>query len=360
MQILKKHPYWLISLIVILLYTVYQAFIITDRYVSTAYVVLDSPTIGAPTLDFGSILSGTSGSGDLLLLREHMLSVDMLNKLDKLLDLRSHFSATEIDYFSRLSDAALPMEEFHNYYLSRVDIELDEYSKVLRIRAQAFSPEVANKIIQVLLDKGEAHMNEMGQRLAAEQVKFIEKQVELLAVRLSKAREALLSYQNQHGLVSPRVTVENLSSIVGSLEAELAHLKAQQRALRTSRSTSSPEVLKLRADISALEQQIELEQNRMATKAGDALNRVTLEYETLELEAQFTQELYSSALAALENVRVEAVRQLKQVSVLQEPTLPEYSTQPQKLYNITAFTIVVILLTVIIHMLTLVISDHRD
>ncbi len=48
------------------------------------------------------------------------------------------------------------------------------------------------------------------------------------------------------------------------------------------------------------------QRDRLAQATGNSLNRVSAEYETLELQAQFAQETYSSALAALENTRLEA------------------------------------------------------
>jgi len=360
MKQLIKHPYWLICLVAIVVFTFYQAILVTDRYVSTTHVVLNSPAVAAPSLDFGAILSGTSGSGDLLLLRDHLLSVDMLKKLDAQLGLRQHYSASDIDYFSRLKGADLPIEKFHKYYLSRVDVKLDEYANVLRIRAQAFDAETANAMTTLLLKEGEAHMNEMGQRLATEQVKFIERQVDILADRLTEAREALLEYQNKHELISPRAAVESLSAVVAGLEAELAKLQAQRMALSATQSDNSAAMIQLQAQINALQSQIERERRRMATQAGDALNRITVEYETLELQAQFALDLYSSALSILEATRVEAARQLKQISVLQAPTYPEYSTEPRRIYNITVFAILALLAAVIAHLLAAIIRDHKD
>lgn len=360
MRTLLKHPQWLICIISLFIYTVYQSLVITDRFVSKAHIVLNSPTIEAPSLDFGSLLSGTSASSDLLLLRDYMMSVDMLRKLDSDLNLREHYSSNDIDYFSRLKDANAPIEDFFAYYLTRIEVELDEYSKVLRIKAQAFNPNTAHEIVKHLLKEGEKHMNAMGQKLASEQVKFIEDQVHTLAERVRKGRENLIEYQNKHGLVSPRSSVESLSSIVGGLEEELAQLQAKEKALSVTQSNRSASMQELQIKISAIKNQIENERSRMAAQSGNALNRIALEYETLELENRFAQELYSSALSVLENIRVEAVRQLKQISIIQSPTLPEYSTSPRRLYNVTLFAILIFMGTVIVHMLVQIVRDHRD
>ena len=63
---------------------VYWAFIASDRYVSEAHVIIQRTDFaGGPNLDFSSLLGGANGGrADQLLLRSHLLSVDMLKKLD--------------------------------------------------------------------------------------------------------------------------------------------------------------------------------------------------------------------------------------------------------------------------------------
>ena len=355
----RKYPYWAVCLCLVFLVSFYWLLMASDRYVSETNIVLDSPEISPTSFSVTSLLSGSGGSGDLLLLRDHLLSVDMLKKLDKKLDLREHYSKSNIDVFSRLSPEA-PMEDFHKYYRSRVHVLMDDYAQVLRVKVQAYTPEMSFKINQMLLSEGERHMNLMGQRLAAEQVKFIEAQVEILAQRLSDSRAALLEYQNRYGLISPTATIESLSKVVAELEAQLATQKAQRSVLLNFQSESSPDVVRLTSEIQAIEQQIQQEQSRMAAVDGEALNKITSEYQTLELQAQFALDLYSNALAALENTRVEAARKLKQISILQAPTYPEYASEPRRVYNAFTFLLLSVITTLIIQMLDMVVREHRD
>lgn len=355
----RKHPLWLAIALAIAATAVYWSFWATDRYVSEANVVLQSAQVAQPTLNFASILRGGS-SHDLLMLRDHLLSVDMLKKLDAALDLRAHYSDDRIDIFSRLWSADEPIERFHRYYLKRVSVELDEYTQVLRVKVQAYDPAMAQRIATLLLKEGEAHMNAMGQRLAAEQVRFIERQVEDLNRRVVEAREAMLAYQNEHGLVSPTGKVEGLNAVVTALEGELARLSARRQAIAAFQSERSPEMIRLNAQINAVRSQIELEQARLAGRTGDPLNKISAGFDSLRLQLEFALEMYSSALTALETTRVEAARTLQQVSILQNPTSPEYSTEPRRLYNITVFTILALLAGLVVHLLVAIIRDHRD
>jgi len=361
LTVIKNNLLWALCLISIFVVSFYWSFIASDRYVSVSNVVLESPQIAPPQLSFSSLLTGTGpGTSDMLLLRDFLLSVDMLIKVDEALGFRKHYSDKNIDYFSRLYDKSAFIEEVHEYFLSRVSVELDDYAQVLRIKVSAFNPEMAHKIAKFLLEKGELHMNLMGQRLAEEQVRFLEKQVEDLKKRFAEARQELLNYQNQKGLVSPTGTVESLNAVVAELESQLTELKAKRSTLVSFQSNTSPEVVRINTEIKSLSDQIDLERARMAQQSGDALNVISAEYQTIELNMEFAKESYSGALAALENTRIEAARKLKQVSILQEPTLPEYPAEPERLHNSVMFAVVVIFLALIGQMFVMIVKEHRD
>jgi len=359
-RFLKKNPFWVVALAAILLATIYWGVLATDRYESRAHVVLQSPEINPASLNVSSLLSGTSGSGDLLLLKDHLESVNMVRKLDEKLDLRSHYTQSNIDWLSRLESKDVPIETFYEYMQAVITVHFDDYAQLLEIRVQAYTPEMARAITEALLEEGEKHMNLMGQRLAREQVEFIDQQAKQLEERLFNARDAILEYQNENGLVAPTQTVEAIFATVSRLQAELALLEARIKSAQSFQSASSPEVRRLQNEAAALEQQIEIEQNKLARESGESLNRVSAEYETLEMRAKFALELYSNALTALESTRVEASRKLKQISVLEYPTLPEFPTRPERVYNITVFTIMALLIAAIVHLIVSVVRDHRD
>lgn len=356
----KSQPHWLLCVIAIGCAVLYWAFMASDRYVSTTHIVLQSPEISPAGMNLSSLLSGTQGSGDLLLLKDHLESVDMLKKLQDKLDIRSHYANADIDWFSRLNEQDTELENLHRYMQSRISIVFDDYAAVLRIQVQAFSPVMAQQISQTLLDEGEKHMNFMGQRLAAEQVAFIEKQVATLEQRLFAARKELLEFQNKEGLVSPTNTMQAIFAVVSQLETQLALLQAKKKSASSYQSATSPEIVRLNGEIQALQQQISQEKSKMATQSGNALNQVSSVFQTLELKSRFALELYSNALLTLESTRVEAARKLKQISVLQYPTLPEYSTEPRRGHNIVVFMLLALFISSIFHLALAIIRDHRD
>lgn len=212
----------------------------------------------------------------------------------------------------------------------------------------------------LLVEEGERYMNGLAHRLAQEQVAFLEKQVTQMSDRAIEARQAVVAFQNQEGLISPQNTAESRSAIIGGLEAQLADLQARRTTLLGYLAPHAAEVVEVKLQIAALEKQIAQEQASLAAPNGQTLNATVEEFQRLQMAADFALEVYKTALVALEKGRVEATRTLKKVSVLQSPTLPQYPLQPRRTYNIIVFVLLALVLAGIVHLLAAIIRDHKD
>ena len=350
------------ALIASVLAAVYWLAIASDRYVSEAHVIIQRTDLaGGQTMDFSSLLGGAGGSrADQLLLRDHLLSVDMLKKLDAALQLRAHYSDPQRDLFSRMWQQDTPVERFHRYYLSRVSIEFDDYAGVLMVKAQGYSPQTAHAITSLLVQEGERFMNGMAHSLAQDQVAFLDKQVAQMNERAMQTRQAVLRYQNKAGLVSPQATAESIATIVATLEAQRAELQTQRSANQAYLVPKHPNIVQLDQQIAAVAKQISQEQAKLASPDGKTLNRTVEEFQRLEMEASFAQDIYKTGLVALEKGRIEATRTIKKVSVLQAPTLPESALEPRRFYNTLVFILVALLLAGVAHLLAAIVRDHKD
>ena len=360
---IRSHPTMSAAGLLILLAAIYWCLVASDRYVSEARVVVDRTDFSVgQNVDLSSLITGggARNQADMLLLRDHLRSTDMLARLQARLDLRAHYSDRSRDPLSRMWSATVPQEFFLRHYLSRVSIEMDEAAGVLRIRAQAYDERTAQAIAKVLLEEGEAFMNEMGHRLAREQVGFLEKQVAESGERALKARTSLLNFQNKTGLISPQAKAESLVAITARLEGQLSELKARRAAMIGYLSPQAPDVAQIDLQVGALERQLAEEQKRLAAPQGSTLNSRVEEYQRLEMEANFAQDVYRTSLVGLEKGRLEAGRTLKKLSVLQSATLPEYPEQPERLYNLLVFALVVLTLGGIAQLLLAIVRDHKD
>jgi capsular polysaccharide transport system permease protein len=354
-----------LTFILAVLISIYWLFFASDRYVSEANVIIrKTDAVSLPSFDLSTLAPG-AGAGnvnraDQLLLRDYLLSVDMLKKLDAKLDLRSHFSDPRRDIASRLWFQRRSIEWFYRYYLSRVTVEYDDFAGVLRITVQAYDPKTAHAIADMLVTEGEEYMNQLGHEMAEAQVGFLTSQVNQAQGRFQKASQALLSFQNKQGLLSPQATAESINAIVAALEGQRATLQTQLASLPKSLDRDQPNLVMLRQSLAAVDRQIDQEKAKLATPSGNTLNASVEEYQRLQMQMSFTQDLYKSSLMALEKGRNDATRLLEKVSVLQSPTMPEYPLEPRRLYNTVATLLLALMIAGILKLLESIVLDHVD
>ena len=362
--VLKRHGLLGSAFIAVLCAVLYWSVIASDRYISEAHVIIQNTDMMASgqSLDIAGML-GKSSIGiptEQLLLRDYLLSVDMLKKLDAKLDLRSHYSHPDHDLLSRLWFKDATLEKFYDYFRARVSVELDEYAGVLVIKAQGYDPTMAQAIATFLVSEGEHYMDGLARSLAHEQVDFLSKDIEKIRKNTIQTRQALLSFQNKYGMVSPQGTTQNIAGTINRMESQLIDLQTSRAAMLGYLMPDSANIVELNLQIEALEKQLAHEKARLTSPSGKTLNSTLEEYQRLEMNAQFAQDVYKAALTAMEQVRIEASRTLKKVSILQAPTLPEFALEPRRLYNSVVFTLLTLIIAGIVQLLAAIIRDHKD
>lgn len=343
-------------------FVIYWTLIASDRYVSTAHIQVNRTDLRPSSVDIASMLTGQNDNNrsDLLLLRDYLLSEEMLLKLDAKFNLKLHYSDSGIDLISRMWSVNNPLEWFHRYYLSSVQIELDEFSGLLIIKTEGFTPLFSKQMADMLVLEGELFLNQSAHKLARSQVDFLVEQVESMGERAMKARQAVLDFQNRKNLVSPQTTAESTQAIINSLEAKLSELQIERNSLSSYLLPGHASLLLIAQQIKAVESQIADQKARLTSTKGRTLNEVVEEMQRLQAQALFAEEVYKSALITLEKGRLEALRTIKMVSLVRPPVLPEYPMQPRRLYNTLLSITLTWMLGGIMLLLVAVIKDHQE
>ena len=112
--------------------------------------------------------------------------------------------------------------------------------------------------------------------------------------------------------------------------------------------------------IASVKKQIARQQARLTSSERQTLNHAIEEFTRLQMIAEFAQDMYKTALAALEKGRVESMRTVKMVSVIQSPTQPQYPMEPRRIYNTAVFIVATLMLAGIVSLLSTIIREHRD
>ncbi len=340
----------------------YWGFLASDRYVSESKFVIQNTTAEkAAKIDVASILSGGGGSGkDSYMVHEYILSWDMLETLDQRLNLRAHFSDPTIDFFSRLPKDA-SREDFLDYYRKRIDVQYDQTSAITTVSAQGFDPQMAQKIIKLIVAESERFTNRVGHKAAREQVSFIEGELDRAQTKVEQEKRRLIDFQNTNKVFSPEVDTQSISALVSSMEAKLSAKQAERESLSTYLNDNAPEIRQIDAEIASIRRQIAAKKAKIVGKGKkQALNNLDADFQELKMRLEFGSNMYRSTLAALESARIDASRKLKHLVLLEQPILPETAQYPRRLYNIITFIAMTLMVYWIGKLAVATVRDHRD
>lgn len=342
------------------IYIIYVCFIRSSGYISEAAVFLEKdPILSTPSLDFGILASSGSDQIDSLVILEYIRSKSLLDELEDEYKLRDHYSSEQWDYFSRLPDDASE-EAFFDFVSKRVTARLESDSLVIKLRVESYDRDYSKKLAEGIVERADRFVNEIGQTLAREQMRFVEQELSRAARRVQDAGAALIQLQKENELLSPEIESQSLSQIIATLQGQLAAKRAELSALRSYLNESAQEVSSVRATIRALEKQIEEERSRQVGLDRQGLGELFLDYEAAQTALKVATDTYQVALRTLETARLDASRKAKHLIQVSAPTRPDEALVPKRLHaSITA----VILLHLLFFVLILIIAtvrDHRD
>jgi len=320
---------------------IYYAFIASDRYVSGAgFAVrgMDS-SIGTDFLGaFTGLANVGSTASDSYILLEFLESRDLVEKLEKDFPLREAYGGSAADFLYRL-DPGLDIEHVVEYWADRIHTTFDNNSGIISFQVEAFRPEDAARISELVLSYCRTLVNELSANARRDAVAYAEGEVERAETRLRTALEELRQFRVEENALDPGRIAQLQIEIVGGLEKELAETRARISALQGAVDENSPAMRTLRRHAEALEKEIadmNAQANQGQDSAGDdasALSGLLAAYETLEVERNFAQQAYTSALSSLERARVEADRQQRYLAVFSQSLVPEYPLYPRRVLN---------------------------
>ncbi len=343
-QILKRSPFAICVLLPTFIFAFYQCFWASERFESQAQVTVRQPDAMA-TMDASmAILSGlgvsNSSTVDTELIKAFINSTDMLDYLQQELDLRRHYSQSNVDFFSRLeSDAS--HEELLEYYQDHITVEISDKSGVLTVKSQAFDSNYAFGLTQKIVEHAEWYINSIGHQLAESQLAFIKQEHQVVEQKLEQAQSRLMNFQQKYNLLDPTAEGTAMQQITYTLEGQISAKEAQLKGLRAMMSDNTPQVRSLQTELESLKQQVISERNKLVSDSGSSIpvNEILSRFTDLKVKMELALTAYTSSQVSLEKSRVEAYRQLKYLITVESATEPQESRYPESFYNIVLFAI---------------------
>jgi len=337
----------------------------SDRYVS--HTVISVRDVSGAAVTSSSGLSSLLGGGaapaysDLMYLQTYVFSLDMLKRIDAKLNVKAHFQKPKMDFIFRLSSDATD-DQFLDYFKNRVAMVHDDMAGLLTFDVQAFDPVMSQRIAKALLEESERFVNDYMHRLSSERMKFAEEQVTDTQSRLEKAKSDLLAFQVKNKWLDPVSQATANSSLTATLQTTLAQQEAALHAAQSFLSDDSFQVKTLRSQVEATKAQLDAERNRSVTPQGGSgqLAGLTIEYQALLSRATFAEDTYKAAIQTLEAARMDTMRKMKALVVVDPPTLPDAAQYPRRIYNLLTLLVVSGMVLAIVHLILATIREHQD
>ena len=345
---------------------VYYAIFATNRYVSVAEIAVRqtdnaNPAAEAPGLALLLGAVNPTSREETLYLRQFITSADMLNILKKELNWTDHYTSVYRDPLYWLNNAA-SSEDMLAFYQRMVQAHFDEETGLLQLEIQAFAPEYAQKVLDVILRESEKFVNELSHRMTQDQLAFVEKELGTARMNYEVKRSELLRFQAENSLLDAEATAESRSTMIATMESELATEKAKLSALNAALNNGAPQVQQQKRKIAAIEKQLEAETQRLIAQGGDSnkLNTVASKYRDLSIQATTAEEAYKISLASLANTRIEINKKFRTLAVVVTPNLPDEAIYPSRLYNLITILVALLAILGIVRFIVATIDDHKD
>lgn len=345
---------------------VYFLMFATDRYVSHAEIAVRQTDNANPAISnapgLALLLGATNPTSreETLYLRQYILSDDMLNVLQKELKWSDHYSSIYSDPFYWL-DKDAPRADKLAFYRRTVTAHFDDETGLLQVEVEAFNPEFSKIVLDVILKESERFVNELSHKLTRDQLSFVERELASARAAYEVKRDELLHFQAQNNLLDAEATVTSRSTMISTMEAELATEKAKLSALTSSLSSSAPQVQQQRRKIAALEKQVTAETQRLIAQEGTSkLNTVASKFRDLTIQAGIAEEAYRVSLSSLQNTRIEVNKKFRSLAVVVSPGLPDSAIYPNRPYTLLTILIGLLALLGIVRFVVATIEDHMD
>ncbi|EAK0446250.1 capsule biosynthesis protein [Campylobacter lari] len=340
----------------------YYIFIAANRYVSESVLSVKSTTgdSGAITGIAALLTNNSFSSEDITFLKSYIHSLDMLNILEEKIQIRELYQKQKLDFFYSISSSA-DQEDFLKYYQNRVKIVQENSANgLLRVEVEGFDPQSAHLIASTIVKESEKFINEISHKAARDQMQFAEEELLQFKKRYQKAKDELLAFQNKYGVFDPLKQAEGTLKLIAELESKIAAKEAELLMMQSYINDNAPQIVTIKSEITALKKQLQKEKSKVSSpKSSQKLNDLAAKFQDLTIEAGFAESAYTAALKAYESARIEALRKIKQVVIVQSPSLPQSAKYPEALYNILTAFMILSLIYGIVKFIKMIIEEHR-
>lgn len=309
-----------------------------DQYASEAGFTVreEDAASGADLLGGFLQFSGGALSSESDILYEYIRSREIVEQVNKSIDLRGHYSSHyPTDWFFSVPAEGV-IEDLAEFWQQMVNVDFDQATGLISLRVTALDPETAKRITEQIVALSAEKVNALNEQARQDALRFSDQDLELALERLKTAREALIRFQTSTLILNPEVDFQSRMGVLNNLQQQLAAAMTEYDLLIGSSAETDPRLMQAQRRIEVIRSRIEQERASLANAAaaGNADNddfpKLFAEYEGLIVDREYAETVYRSALAANDAAKANFLRNSRYLATYIRPTLAESSEYPQR------------------------------
>ncbi|GLS85151.1 capsule polysaccharide transporter [Cypionkella aquatica] len=327
---------------------IYYYTIATPLYSSrTEFVIQQNDA--APS-GLSSMLKGSAmaTSQDSITVQGYLQSQDAMERLDKDLNFRAHFSGPNMDALQRLAPDATQGAVYKLYH-KFVKISYDPTEGVVKMEVIAADPQTAVKFSNALLGYAEERVDMMTARVRDDQMKGARESYDEAEAKLKEANETVVGLQEKTKVLSSEVEISLITAQIGQLDTQLTTERLSLAQMEANSNPNQARMEPVKRRIATLEDQTAQLRAKLTENDanGQSLARVQSELLVAQAEVQTRQLMLAQSLQATELARNEANRQTRYLSVSVNPVEADEAAYPRAFES----TLVVMLILIGIYLM---------
>lgn len=315
----------------------YFYLIASDRFITEARFAL-RPALGnvdkvqSEETGNNSSLAKQMVAQDTLITTGYIGSRQMIETMERQMPIREMFGRDSIDFFSRIS-ADEPIELFLRYWHKRVTTSVDSNGGIISLKVAAFDPEESYRLARALLDESERMVNELSLKARNAALTESNRELKNAEARLHTVQRATRDLRNRSGVLDAQIVSKNNLSVIGELRKKRIDLSVQLNQSLRDLAPERRQIQDLKAQIQDLDDNIEKIERQMTSTDPEQrrlLSEAVTEFEALESERKNALLYYNKVLAASEQARIVANRQIEFFTPVVAPVVAVSAIEPRR------------------------------
>jgi capsular polysaccharide transport system permease protein len=327
--------FWALVGLPTLIAGVYFFAIASDLYSSEVkFIVRGPPKASVNALSAMLNSAGSAVSEDTFAVHEYVMSRDAVRRLEREVDLRGLLSRPEGDLITRFPGIWFWRKDFESLYWTYkrfVSVEAESTSGVSTLLVKAYRPEDAQRTARALLEFSEQLVNQLNERARLDSVGTFQREVDATEQKIATLQTELTTYRLQQKMLDPKSAALGPLELLSQMNAQQTNARAQLAELLKN-SPNSPQIPLMQTRIASLDKLI-AEQRGKITGDNNSVATALTEYERLDVQKLLAEKTLASALASLQQAKLEAQRQQLYLETIAQPNLADYALYPKRVIS---------------------------